>query len=227
VLRTSAPLIGALGFTDMALRPSITSAATILAALLFLIASLFGLPSRVLERPPLPYVDNGACPFECCTYTQWVANEPVDAFSDPVDNPRPAFRVEKGERINAQTGFVVTKRAGEIFVERKVTLEGVYDTANPDQLNGPTIPAGELLYVLHYQGEGYSLVWYRGRTYSEMVPLRTQHHPENGAPADFPMKLKTEATADWWIQIENKQGQIGWIRNPPYFKYADACGGET
>ena len=23
--------------------------------------------------PPMPYIDQGACPFECCTYRDWVA----------------------------------------------------------------------------------------------------------------------------------------------------------
>ncbi len=85
--------------------------------------------------PPVPYVDEGACPFECCTYRDWIAEAPFQAVAywrpDGADRRKPVFSIAKGERVTAMSGVVVTTRAGEA----RITSDAVLDVY-------ATLPAG-------------------------------------------------------------------------------------
>ena len=35
------------------------------------------------QKPPNVYIDKGACPFECCTYREWVAHTDVTLLESP------------------------------------------------------------------------------------------------------------------------------------------------
>jgi hypothetical protein len=53
-------------------------------------------------RPASPYVDVGACPFECCIYRKWHAERTVTLFDRP-DGIKIAV-LDKGEWIQALSG---------------------------------------------------------------------------------------------------------------------------
>lgn len=76
-------------------------------------------PAAASDRgPTLPYMDYGACPFECCTYGQWTAHEPV-AVHTAMDAKSPLIRtLRTGERVRARSGVVVTRSAGRLVVLR-------------------------------------------------------------------------------------------------------------
>src|SRR5271169_4931391 len=57
------------------------------------------------KRPSSTYIDRGACPFECCTYGQWVALTDATLFDRP-HGKKIVGRVKKGEEVRALTGEV-------------------------------------------------------------------------------------------------------------------------
>ena len=68
------------------------------------------------ELPKLPYYDWGACPFEGCIYQQWEAIEPVTVYQSRAKNSKIAFKVKKGEFVDAVTGVVITYECGKTKV---------------------------------------------------------------------------------------------------------------
>jgi hypothetical protein len=68
--------------------------------------------SANILKPLVPYEDHGACPFECCTYHEWIAKEDVDILADRINNSPVAFKVHRGEKIIGETGLVITTKLG-------------------------------------------------------------------------------------------------------------------
>ena len=53
---------------------------------------MFAPDATAQSRPPVPFFDRGACPFECCTYRQWSVDKPTvmrSAMSDSKATRRP------------------------------------------------------------------------------------------------------------------------------------------
>ena len=57
------------------------------------------------SSPSNPYIDRGTCPFECCTYRDWIANEGMVLVDRP-DGKKIVARIEKGEKVQAMTGEI-------------------------------------------------------------------------------------------------------------------------
>ncbi len=52
------------------------------------VLSLFANPASVTpwanaQQPPKVHIDRGACPFECCTYREWVAKKEIALVNAP------------------------------------------------------------------------------------------------------------------------------------------------
>jgi len=165
----------------------------------------------------LPFEDAGACPFECCTYREWTVTAPTEFFRDRDRHSPRVFAAREGERVTGLTGVVVTRKPGRIVLKQEITLE--------DGQNKVRVPAGAVLQILHGEGEGYSKVWYQGRTYSsDLVSLDL-------APGEEPDTLSTKGAnpdsaldAVWWVQVKNQKGQIGWTDETDHFDGMDSCG---
>jgi hypothetical protein len=150
--------------------------------------------------PPVPFEDEGACPFEGCTYREWTAKTPVTALSDRRDDAQIAFELTPGDRVMALTGVVVTVTPGlvEFTVPTNVqTREGIL-----------TMQPGETLHVLTRLGEGFVKAWARGRLYHDV--------DASGLKASRPPE------AIWWVKLRNSRGQVGWTRHPEAFDGKDA-----
>jgi len=107
------------------------------------------------SRPTMPFVDKGACPFECCTYREWTVDKATAVRPAMRDGSSIAFRLKKGERVRGLTGSVITSQPGEVRVLKRTKI-GRF-TAQP----------GDTLYLLTYVGEGFHRVWYKGRITEE------------------------------------------------------------
>jgi hypothetical protein len=57
------------------------------------------------QKPPAVYIDKGACPFECCTYREWVARTDVKLLDVP-NGKAVVGQIKKGEKVLALTGEV-------------------------------------------------------------------------------------------------------------------------
>lgn len=101
--------------------------------------------------------------------------------------------VHKTEKVQALTGEV-----------HSVPLRAVakYDDAEVG------VKAGDVIYILHYSGEGYWAAWHNGRVvglqdFSEKGP-----HPKS----------------TWWVKLKTKAGGVGWTTSHRNFSNQDACG---
>jgi hypothetical protein len=171
------------------------------------------------DQPQMPFIDQGACPFECCVYGKWKANEDVVAFIEPKDSAPIAFKIQKGEDVVAETGFVLTIEPGVSKILKPVRLGYDYSSNGSEQML--ELKPGETLYTLHYLGEGLDLFWYKGKLYSDGVAGR-EPDPTT-PPPDLKIQTLSLSKYVWWIKIKTKTGKAGWIKDPPYFEGADAC----
>lgn len=164
---------------------------------------IVGLGSTVAHgqrAPRVPYVDKGACPFECCTYREWTVEMPTFARRDMSDASPVIFRMNKGEKVKGLTGTVITTRAGIVRVLKNTKLGNV------------RLTRGDNLYLLTYLGEGMSKIWYKGRIFEDQ-------------PQDETLFKQIRRPTDiWWVKVRNRRGRIGWSREPDNFGNKDKCG---
>ena len=186
-----------------------------------LFAVLTALPALGQELPPLPYIDQGACPFECCTYRLWKANEVVIAYVEPKEGASIAFTIKKKQQVTAETGFVVTSKAGITKVLKPIKLGFDNDSKDPAPKPLLDLKPGALLYTLHYLGEGSDLFWYKGKVYSDQI---ASDKPDSNPPApELKLQVLSRPVCAWWVKVKTMEGGVGWIKNPPYFENSDSC----
>jgi len=140
------------------------------------------------HQPPNVYIDRGACPFECCTYREWVARTGVTLLDSP-NGKRVVGRVKKGQRVLALTGEV-----------HSVPLPVVAHHDYPDA----DVKTGDTVYVLHYVGEGYWKVWHDGKV------VEIDDFPDKGSKpkTTWWVKLKTPTGAiGWTVEHGNFENQ--------------------
>lgn len=154
------------------------------------------------RRPPQPYVDAGACPFECCTYREWVAVAPIPAYARERDTTAVAFTLAAGERFEALTGNVHLDPVGVVVVRRPVVWK-----EGPDSL-GRWEP-GDTLHVLSYLGEDHFRYWHRGRIVEFFRLWSLPGEPRAAEPEAVLLRRPRE---DWWAQVRSARGDSGWLR---------------
>jgi len=102
----------------------------------------------VRSRPPIPYQNAGACPFEGCTYGKWQANDTAGVRRT---------RSDKG-------GGAVTTSPGRVRFREPIDLSSGSGFVHVD----PT----DNLYLLTYGGEGFTKASFKGKLYER---FRRQH----------------------------------------------------
>jgi hypothetical protein len=140
------------------------------------------------QRPPSVHIDKGACPFECCTYREWVARTGVTLLDIP-NGKRVVGQIRKGEKVVALTGEV-----------HSVPLRVVAHNDYPDA----GVKAGDTIYILHYIGEGYWKVWHDGKL------VEMAEFPGKGPKpkTNWWVKLKTSSGAiGWTVEHRNFDNQ--------------------
>lgn len=146
------------------------------------------------SRPPAEFISKDVCPFECCTYREWVALRAVPLY----ERPRGAKTgvISKGDRVQGVTGIVITHP----LPYRVAKQEG-------------DIPAGATVYLLHPLGEGFWSVWYRGRALS----LEADGSSHSPLRYQWWAKVKTASGRIGWVEMGNPS-------IPLPFDNVDACG---
>lgn len=174
---------------------------------LILVFLLFAADAFAQNAPNLPFIDRGACPFECCTYRTWTARKNTVLRKEMRAASPVAFRIKSGESVEGLTGVVVTSKAGivEALRDTKVDAQDV----NNFTLN---IKRGGRLYLLTYLGEGVYKIWYRGKIYQANIS------------GDEDFKTVSEPESVWWVKIKNKKGRVGWTNLSGNFDNQDSCG---
>jgi hypothetical protein len=167
-------------------------------------------------KPPVPYEDVGACPFEGCVYRAWTANAPVSVRADRKAAAAVVYTISKGERVTAVTGVVVILKPGRVEFPKTVTLR----TASGSLQVAP----GQSLYLLTYKGEGFFKAWFQGRMYEELDGSIFYNGVCDFKPERCTGKVVERTESIWWVQVRNSRGQTGWTSDVERFDGKDAYG---
>lgn len=183
---------------------------TLLLPLVYSAAMAAVLAGRNADTHPDVYVDEGACPFECCTYGIWRVDKPTELYSEPNHESRAIRHLAAGSLIDADGGKVITQ-ARRFAVKR--------DHAEYRR--------GDVLWVYTYLGEGFFRVWHAGQMEEEQL----EFSPEGGTAGDRCQdserlcwgELDRPLRTTWWIRIRDHDGRDGWTDAPENFSGNDAC----
>ena len=168
------------------------------------------LPVRAEEpRLRLPYFDWGACPLERCMYQAWQAVRPTTVWRQRNHASPVAFRVAKGEWVEAVTGVVITYKPGLSKVLAPMTLG-----QHPDP--SVAVVPGDILLTLHYAGEGYDLFWFKGRTYADQI-ASDKPDPDPPDPT-LTVQVLSRPRSIWWVKVSNKKNEVGWTDHAHNFR---------
>ena len=188
----------------------------LLALLLMSLSFAVRVMAQAPGPPPVPFEDVGACPFEGCVYREWKARTGVQVRATRRAGAPVAFQLRAGETVTALTGVVVTVRAGRVrfdVPQRLMTSDGPID-----------VLPGQTLYLLTYQGEGFTKVWFNGKVYTDVDASSFLNGACAVAPTRCPGRVVESSRTEWWVQVRNKAGQVGWTREPDKFDGKDALG---
>jgi len=134
--------------------------------------------------PPRVFVDDGACPFECCTYRQRTVEKPTRLVDAP-NGKKVVGTLSEGDVVQGLTG--------------KVISTPIAAKADRDIPETP-IKAGDTFYVLHYEGEGYWKVWFQGKIASVHQSVMDVPHPK----AEWWVKIKdSQGNTGWALSQGN------------------------
>ena len=170
------------------------------------------------RRPADFYVTGEACPFECCTYREWSVEEEIELFAS-ANGPSLGRKLQPGERALGLTGNVHL-RPRPIFLQRAIQADDFDSREKVD------IAAGDLIFELESEGEGYSHIWYRGRILSaETGWLLPQGCLAIDAECwgDYLDDELKPAEYQWWVKVRLKDGSTAWA-HAKGFGNMDACG---
>ena len=167
------------------------------------------------DGPAMPFVDEGACPFEGCIYTDWKARKNVDAVEDPASawtrgqpvKLKRLFRVRKGETVTAIGGLVVFTRAGRMRIDKPMAV----DTRNGRDL---TLSPGDIIYLLTYHGEFYFTAWFKGQLIGVETSNTIKGPVTPQCSIDCDGEILEDGQSTWWVNIQNARGQSGWTDHP-------------
>jgi hypothetical protein len=192
------------------------------AASLVLAAGLAAAQSST--APPMPFVDEGACPFEGCMYRDWRAKKTVAVYEtwDRRAPLRLVYSIEPDETVTAMTGVVITTMPGRALIRQPIV--GVADSKvfpYERQVLVPLKP-GEIVYLLTNQGYGFQTAWF-----NQMI-FTLDRSRFSGLFPDVPCQQDDSCTGDiiehpvsvWWAKVRNARGQIGWTSQTADFEGA-------
>jgi len=163
------------------------------------------------NMPAMPYYDWGACPFEGCSYDTWEVCARTVLYKEPDEKTPAVLTIEKKETIQALTGVVITSQPGIVKVLKSITLDDQHPIA---------LKPGDVFYILHYQGEGFDLFWYKGALHSDQMDYYNQL--PNAVKGVYYQKMQ-EPKYDWWVQIKNSAGKVGWTKETEHFESGGEC----
>ena len=180
-----------------------------------LLAALFvsgALTGPADAQDPEVYVDEGACPFECCTYRTWVAREAVILHAEADSESVQVGALEPGDTVTAETGHTIT-------VPTPFVLRSAIGQHNRE------FAVGDTLWVLSYQGEGFFKVRFDGEVIAD---FELGFSPQGGSPGTRCEncaigQLERELEAVWWARLRLPDGTVGWTNRPFNFDGNDAC----
>lgn len=166
------------------------------------------------EGPPLPFDEEGACPFQCCTYREWSVDWDTDVRTDRRDDAAVAFHATIRDTVTGVTGVVTTTKAGRATASRQVTV-GSKKIA---------VPAGQPIYLLRNVGSGDWKIWVNGVIDEQYIPSQGYCTGEKQNSDECALRVIEQPETVWWAKVRDALGHEGWTREVDHFGNIDSCG---
>jgi hypothetical protein len=176
-------------------------------------------PKRALAGPPVPFEDRGACPFEGCVYREWTANQPVVVLAERRHGAPSAFQLQAKDKVTALTGVVLTVKPGRVQFPKPIDLDAYTDGVIH-------IEPGETLYLLTSHGEGEFMAWFKRKQYLHLDGVAFSNGVCEVYPERCTGKIIERATTEWWVQVRNRLGKVGWTSETEKFDGKDRYGAD-
>jgi hypothetical protein len=178
-------------------------------------------PQTVVSGPRMPYVDWGACPFEGCTYREWVARRATIVRTARRRDAPVAFNLNPGDRATALTGVVVIHEPGIAEFSKEATLVNMTRSRTPQEIH---VKPGDRLYLLTYHGEGETVAWFNGRIFDHLDASTVINGVCEVKPDRCAGRVVKKPVCDWWVQLQRKDGAKGWTADTDAFANKDRFG---
>ncbi|PYR68806.1 MAG: hypothetical protein DMF88_08035 [Acidobacteria bacterium] len=183
--------------------------------LLLLAALVLCACGKTQAGPPIPFDEEGACPFQCCTYRDWSVEWATDLHADRRDDSPVAFHAALDDTVTALTGVVTTTKVGRATAKRQVTVGS----------KRTTVAAGEPIYLLRHLPGGDWKIWVNGVTDEQYIPAGPGYCTgEQQSSDECAMTVLEQPDIVWWAKVRDALGREGWTREVDHFGNIDACG---
>lgn len=171
---------------------------------------------RAAERagPPIPFDEDGACPFQCCTYREWSVDWATDLHTDRRDDSPVAFQAALGDTVLALTGVVTTTKVGRATAKRDVMV-------GTKRL---PVAAGQPIYLMRNVGGGDWKIWVNGVTDEQYIPSQGYCNGDKQSSDECSLTVMEQPEIVWWARVRDMRGREGWTREVDHFGNIDACG---
>ena len=163
--------------------------------------------------PSIPYDEDGACPFQCCTYRDWSVDWDTDLHADRRDDSPIAFHSALGDTVTALTGVVTTTKVGRATASRQVSVGNKHIP----------VAAGEPIYLLRNVGSDWK-IWVNGVTDEQYIPNQGYCTGEKQSSDECALKVIEQPQIVWWAKVRDARGREGWTREVDHFGNIDSCG---
>lgn len=127
-----------------------------------------------------------------CPYRNWRTIEPTPLLAERNAAARVVATLAPGEWV-----------AVESVETRLVPKRGVVREATQ------TLRAGEIVYQLEYEGEGFTNYWVRGASSVLDEEVKVDWAPQTVSP-------QVQATLGLWAKVKRTNGQVGWLHEPRF-----------
>jgi len=164
--------------------------------------------------PPIPFDEEGACPFQCCTYREWSVDWDTDLRADRHDDAPVAFHAALNDTVQALTGVVTTTKVGRASASRQVTVGASHIV----------VPQGTTIYLLRNVGGGDWKIWVNGAIDQQYIPSQGYCTGDKVSSDECAIKVLEQSEIVWWAKVQGPRGDIGWTREIDHFGNIDSCG---
>ena len=162
------------------------------------------------KPPALPVVDEGACPFEGCTFGEWTVTKETLLYSTWKKDRVETGRLQKGEKVAGLTGVHITEKPDTIRVLKDI----------PEL----SLKRGDTFYRYMYRGEGFADIWVHGEWKKETDCSFVTEKDAGGCLRDCSAQVVEDGVKEWWVKVRTKSGEVGWTKADGNFDGMDSLG---